>query len=86
MFLMKIVGHLIDIYILMIVANAILSWFPTSSRNPLVSFLNGAVEPALLPIRKLLEPIQGGVGIDFSPMALIFLLIFLRGLLMSLAV
>jgi YggT family protein len=81
------VDTLIDIYIWILIAQAILSWllaFGVVNRyNRAVAvigdFLYRVTEPALRPIRALL-PNFG--GIDISPIILILLLMFLRKLIL----
>ncbi len=81
------VDTLIDIYIWILIAQAILSWllaFGVVNRyNRAVAvigdFLYRVTEPALRPIRALL-PNFG--GIDISPVILILLLMFLRKLIL----
>ena len=81
------VDTLIDIYIWILIAQAILSWllaFGVVNRyNRAVAvigdFLYRVTEPALRPIRALL-PNFG--GIDISPIILILILMFLRKLIL----
>ena len=77
---------IIDIYIWLMIASAVLSWLVAfnvvNTRNPLVSnigeFLYRITEPALRPIRNLLPNLG---GIDVSPVILIILLLFLKQLI-----
>ena len=83
-------GHLVDvviqIYIWVLIASAILSWLVAfdvvNRRSPVVSkiglFLYRVTEPVLRPIRRVLPLIA---GVDLSPLVLILLLWFLRNLL-----
>jgi YggT family protein len=68
---MRFVHDLIDLYILILIATALLSWFPTqSSQGGLAStkrVLSRLTEPVLRPLRAVLpRPSIGGVGVDFS--------------------
>ncbi len=48
-----------NIYVLILMARAILSWFPLRSDSPLVPvarFLNAVTEPVLAPFRRLIKP------------------------------
>ncbi len=80
------VDWVIQIYIWVLIASAILSWLVAfdvvNRRNPFVTkaglFLYRVTEPLLRPIRRVL-PLIGGV--DLSPLVLILLLWFLRNLL-----
>ncbi len=62
-------------YMLIVIARAILSWVNPDPYNPIVRFLYNVTEPVLYRIRRAI-PIDMG-GIDFSPMLLIIVLIFL---------
>lgn len=80
----------IELYVWALIISAVLSWLVAfnviNTRNRFVysvmDFLYRITEPALRPIRNIL-PNFGGV--DLSPMALILILIFLRGVLANLA-
>jgi YggT family protein len=68
---MRFVHDLIDLYILILIATALLSWFPTqNSQGGLAStkrVLSRLTEPVLRPLRAILpRPSIGGVGVDFS--------------------
>ena len=76
----------LDIYIWLLIAAAILSWLVAfnvvNSRNQFVAmvwdFLYRITEPALGPIRRLLPNLG---GIDISPVILILLIIFIERLI-----
>jgi YggT family protein len=80
----------IDIYIWLIIISAILSWLVAfnviNTRNRFVymvgDFLYRVTEPALRPIRRFLPNLG---GIDVSPVILILVLIFAKGVLTNLA-
>jgi YggT family protein len=77
------VDTIIDIYIWIMIASAVLSWLVAfnvvNTRNPIVAnigeFLYRVTEPALRPIRSLLPNLG---GIDVSPVILIIALLFFR--------
>jgi YggT family protein len=77
------VDTIIDIYIWIMIASAVLSWLVAfnvvNTRNPIVAnigeFLHRVTEPALRPIRNLLPNLG---GIDVSPVILIIGLLFLK--------
>ena len=83
---MLLVDWVIQIYIWILIASAILSWLVSfdvvNRRNPLVNrvgqFLYQVTNPVLQPIRRVL-PLIGGV--DLSPLVVILLLWFIRNLL-----
>ena len=62
-------------YMLIVIARAILSWVNPDPYNPIVRFLYNVTEPVLYRIRRLI-PFDTG-GIDFTPMILILVLVFL---------
>jgi YggT family protein len=84
--LLLLVDWVIQIYIWILIASAILSWLVSfdvvNRRNPLVNrvgqFLYQVTNPVLQPIRRIL-PLIGGV--DLSPLVVILLLWFIRNLL-----
>ena len=48
-----------QLYVLVLVARAIFSWFPISSDSallPVVRFLHAVTEPVLLPLRRVIPP------------------------------
>lgn len=77
------IDTIIDIYIWILIASAVLSWLiafnVVNTRNPIVNnigeFLYRVTEPALRPIRNLMPNLG---GIDVSPVILIILLLFLK--------
>jgi uncharacterized protein YggT (Ycf19 family) len=79
---------LIRIYILILVANVILSWVVAMSRNinirKIYWMTNRFVEPALAPFRRMLYPWTRQIGLDFSPFLLIIILETVRWFLMGL--
>jgi len=80
------VDTLINLYIWILIAAAVLSWLiafnVVNTRNPIVhsigDFLYRITEPALRPIRSMLPNLG---GIDISPVILIIGLLFLRQLI-----
>lgn len=78
--------QLIEIYMFIIIANAILSWFVYGTQNSTIRQIywmtSRAVDPALSPIRKALGPMSRNLGIDISPFVLILLLMFVNRMLL----
>ena len=75
----KILNIGLSLYMWIIVARAVISWVNPDPYNPIVRFLNTVTEPVLYPIRRRL-PIHLG-GIDFSPILVILVIIFLQNFL-----
>jgi len=68
-------------YLFIVIARAILSWVNPDPWNPLVRFLYQATEPLLERIRRIM-PLSGG-GIDFSPIVVILVIVFLQQFLVN---
>jgi len=68
--------QLLQLYVLVVIARIILSWFPVSPGGGLAtvfSLLYAVTEPVLGPLRRLIPPLMlGGAGIDLSPIILFF--------------
>jgi YggT family protein len=85
------INAVIDLYIWLLIAGAVLSWLVAfnvvNTRNRFVytggDFLHRITEPALRPIRRLMPNLG---GIDISPLVLIFGLMFLQQVLARLYV
>lgn len=67
----------IDIYMIIIVIRAVMSWFSPNPYNRFFQFLISITEPVLGRIRRFL-PVS---GIDFSPFIVIILLSVLRSII-----
>jgi len=84
--LLSLISTIIQIYIWLLIASAVLSWLVafnvinTSNRviYMIGDFLHRITEPALRPIRSIMPNLG---GIDLSPVVLILLLYFLQNLL-----
>ena len=79
------ISELLEIFTILVLANAILSWFVFGTQNSVVRQLywwtSRVVDPVLGPIRNALGPMNRNLGIDISPFVLIILLQFLRRIL-----
>lgn len=73
--------HLVlTLYMYIVVARAVMSWFNPNPYNKLVRFIYLITDPILMRIRKFIPPIS---GLDLSPVVLIVLLLFLDRFLVS---
>jgi YggT family protein len=80
-----ILEQVLNIYIWVIIAAAVISWVTPNPYNPAVRLLRRVTEPVLAPIRQLLPPWKT-FGLDFSPMIIILLIQWaLKPLLWTLA-
>ncbi len=77
-------GQLIEIYVFIVIGNAMLSWFVYGTQNATIKqiywWTSRVVDPALTPIRRAFGPMTRNLGIDISPFILIFLLMILKGM------
>ena len=73
--LASIVYYLLELYMYVVIARAVISWVNPDPWNPIVQFLEKVTEPALAPIRRM---IGWRLGVDVSPIILILLLTFLQ--------
>lgn len=78
------VGHILNtiltIYMWIIIISALLSWVNPDPYNPIVRFLYSVTEPVLRPIRRRLGI---SMGIDFSPMIVILIIMFIKYFLVA---
>ncbi|MCK4378436.1 MAG: YggT family protein [Deltaproteobacteria bacterium] len=77
----KILDVVLSIYMWLIIARAILSWVNPDPYNAIVRFLYRVTEPVLYKIRRMIP--SYGMGIDFSPMIVLLVIIFLRSFLVK---
>jgi YggT family protein len=67
----SILHTLLQLYLYVLFARIILSWFPISPGSGMASAyraLLAVTEPVLAPIRRLIPPVGlGGMGLDLSP-------------------
>lgn len=65
-----IIGLLIELYLLLLIARALLSWFtgpPGSVLGQIDAVLARITEPVLAPVRKVIKPVRvGGTYLDLS--------------------
>lgn len=66
----------LSIYMWIIIFRAVISWVNPDPYNPIVIFLFRATEPVLRPIRRILP--MRNTGIDFSPVIVILVIVFLQ--------
>ena len=79
--LASVIGLVLNLYMWIIIARAVISWVNPDPYNPIVRFLYSITDPVLLAIRRRL-PLSFG-GIDFSPIVVILAIIFLQRFLVA---
>ena len=67
----------------LVIIAAVISWVNPDPRNPIVQFLYRTTEPILRPFRRILPP-RRTWGIDFSPMLVVLLILFIKVFLSNL--
>ncbi len=81
---MQLICWVLRIYLVVLAARAVLSWFPVrpgSSLTPIVRLLADLTEPVLRPFRSIIPP----VGMfDLSFMIVFFVLFILQGIVCAL--
>ncbi len=77
----QILNIVLNIFMWIIIIRALISWVNPDPYNPIVQFLFKVTEPVLFPIRRAL-PISG-IGIDFSPIIVFLIIIFLQNFLVK---
>lgn len=72
---MEIVGTAINLYVYVVIASIVLSYFQVPSDHPVAAVrrvTHKLVDPVLAPIRKVVRPVPiGGMLLDLSPIILI---------------
>ena len=74
--LATVIDYALIFFMFITIARAVLSWVSPDPYNPIVRFIHNVTEPVLYQIRKRLPMMYG--GIDFSPIIVILIIIFLR--------
>ena len=79
---MGIICTLLQLYVIVIIAGALLSWFPTEPGGGLYQVrmaIARVTDPVMLPVRRAIGSSFG--GIDFSPLVVIIGLQLLAGII-----
>jgi YggT family protein len=71
-----VIDYVLVFFMFITIARAVLSWVSPDPYNPIVRFIHNITEPVLYQIRKRVPMMYG--GIDFSPVIVILIIIFLR--------
>ena len=66
---------LLNIYMWIIIARALISWVNPDPYNPIVRFLYRATEPVLSRVRRIIPDLG---GIDLSPLIVLLIIYFLK--------
>ncbi len=77
----QVLNYILVIYLILVIARAVLSWVSPDPYNPIVRFIHNVTEPVMFRIRGAL-PVTFG-GIDFSPIIVLLVIMFLRTFLVN---
>ncbi len=76
--MLRIVGYVLQAYVIVLIATALLSWVRPTYDSPirkLQQVLAAITEPVLAPVRRILPTARvGGVGFDFSIMIVVLVI------------
>ena len=72
----QILSAVLSFVIFIVIVRAVVSWVNPDPNNPIVRFLNASTDPMLYWLRRKVKLSAGGV--DFSPLVLLFALLFLQ--------
>ena len=73
--------YVLYVFMIITIARAVLSWVSPDPYNPIVRFIHNVTEPVFYQIRKRLPMMFGGM--DFSPIVVILIIIFLQKFLVA---
>lgn len=77
----KILDIVLSLYMWLIIARAILSWVNPDPYNAIVRFIYQVTEPVLSRIRRMIPTY--GMGMDFSPIIVFLIIMFLQSFLVQ---
>jgi YggT family protein len=72
----------LTLYYIILLVRIILSWVPSlpDPVQPLARGVYAVTDPLLIPLRRMIPPLQmGGLGLDLSPLLLFFGIFVLQG-------
>jgi len=75
--LLRLFISLLDIYALVIIVAALISWVNPDPYNPIVRMLHKLTEPVFKPLRRLVPPRKLG-GLDLSPVVALLIIQLVR--------
>ena len=83
--MVEILCYLLGLYALVLIIRVVLSWFPINPNGvgaTIAGFVYFATDPILLPLRRVMPALRiASVGLDLAPMAVFFLITFIRGMI-----
>lgn len=71
-----VMGMALDLYTYIIIIRALISWVNPDPNNPIIIFLYKVTEPVMARVRRIIP--MHKIGIDISPIIIIFAIYFLK--------
>jgi YggT family protein len=66
------------LYMLVVIASAVITWFPVDPWHPVVRFIRAVTDPVYDRVRKIMPRALWNTGIDLTPALIIIVLWFLN--------
>lgn len=79
----KVLSMILTIYTYIIIGAVIISWVNPDPHNPIVRFLRQVTEPVFYQVRRFLPAFMFRLGIDFTPLIVLILIVVLEQLLVG---
>ena len=76
--LAKVLGLVINLYTIIVIVAALISWVNPDPYNPIVRILHGLTQPAFRLVRRCLPRQLARMRIDISPIIVLLLLVILE--------
>jgi YggT family protein len=76
--LLGLVDSLIQLYMFIIMFAVVISWVHADPYNPIVRFVRQVTDPLIAPIRRRLWRMSARLGLDFSPMIAMAILLVVQ--------
>lgn len=76
----KVLELLINVYTMVVIASALISWVNPDPYNPLVRIIYGLTEPVFRLVRRILPRALLHLRIDVTPLIVLILLVFIERL------
>ena len=77
----QVLNIVLQLYMWIIIIRALLTWVNPDPNNPIIQFLYSITEPVLHRVRQLIP--MSGIGIDFSPIIVLLVIVFLQSFLVQ---
>ena len=81
---------LLNLYLFAVFGRVLLSWFPLNPHGAMATvagFLYTVTDPVMKPVRRMIPAARfGGMALDFSPVIVIFGIVFLQRMLRAVGV